>query len=238
MAIPENRRIFIAANHEEASRTAANIFVKAAKSAVEDHGTFRVALSGGGTPKRMYELLVSDEFGGEIQWDAVQIYFADERCVPLDDDESNYRLVKETILNEVSIPENQIHKMYDGEIPLEKIPEIIGREYNNRLDMIVLGMGDDGHTASLFPGSEIFDGYVGKVAVISGPKPPNPRVTITPGVMEEAAELLMIATGAGKAFAVQAALEGILDARQCPAQIARRGIWVLDEGSSGNLAKQ
>src|SRR5437773_2575911 len=134
---------------------AANRVVEIAEASIELHNRFSIALSGGSTPKKLYELLASTEFRDQIDWTKVEIFFGDERCVPPDHPESNYRMAREALLSKVPIPGDNVYRMC-GEID----PEEAAKEYglllkekfaDGGLDLILLGMGDDGHTASLFP---------------------------------------------------------------------------------------
>ncbi|HWX95621.1 MAG TPA: 6-phosphogluconolactonase [Solirubrobacteraceae bacterium] len=179
----------------------------------EERGVAHLALSGGTTPRRTYELLAarSAELSG------VEIWFADERCVAPDDEQSNYRLVAESLLAPADIPEERVHRM-EGELG----PDEGARRYARALcdgvnhgegqlpvlDLIVLGIGPDGHVASLFPGSPALD--AGEDAVSLGvrdsPKPPPERITLSLAVLRAARRCLLVATGAGKADAIDAML--------------------------------
>jgi 6-phosphogluconolactonase len=213
-----------------AQRAAAHV-VRQLQHAYEERGVAHVALSGGTTPGRTYELL-----GAKAEdLDGVQVWFADERCVGPQDEESNYRLVEQTLLAGSAIAPERVHRMV-GELG----PERGARDYAQELrqdvagiggdpttlpvlDLVVLGIGPDGHVASLFPGAPTLD--AGPQAVCLGvhdsPKPPPERITLSLEVLRAARECLLLATGASKADATSAMLGE--PSRRVPASLLRRG---------------
>lgn len=164
---------------------AVNIIVESAHEAIEKRGIFRLSLCGGNTPKPVYSALVKSS---EIPWEKVQLTFGDERCVPPEDAQSNYRMVKESLLDHITIPEGNVFRMR-GELPAEEAAQ----EYENKLqqvatrfgeeryvhDLLLLGLGDDGHTASLFPGTEALNENQLSVAANFVPKFGKHRITFT-----------------------------------------------------------
>jgi 6-phosphogluconolactonase len=225
-------RITTFADPEATAERAAIEIARAVESAREQRGVAHLALSGGSTPARTYELL-ADALG---DWDGVDIWFADERCVPPDDAESNYRLAAETLLLPARIDPARVHRM-EGELgpeqgarryaeALESSSAVaepsataqapgtsagesaIARHTLPVLDLIALGIGPDGHVASLFPGAPTLD--AGDEAICLGvhksPKPPPERITLSLAVLRAARRCLLLATGAGKADAIAAAL--------------------------------
>jgi 6-phosphogluconolactonase len=198
-----------------AARAAAHV-ERQLQRAVNDRGTAHLALSGGTTPGRTYELLAA----GEGDWTGVQIWFADERCVPPDDEQSNYRLVAETLLAPAGIPADQVHRM-EGELGPEEGAGHYARELLEHaprepsgppgppvLDLVVLGIGPDGHVASLFPGAPALSAGEDALClpVHDSPKPPPERITLSLAVLRAARGCLLLATGASKADAVNAML--------------------------------
>ena len=179
-----------------------------------------VALAGGHTPEGIYRELARQP----LPWEEMDFYFGDERCVPPDDPESNYRMARETL------PRARLHRM-EGERP---DPEAAAADYArilpDALDLIILGVGEDGHTESLFPGRPVGPGKV--MVVRDAPKPPPTRLSVTPMVIRAARERLVVATGADKAEAVRAALTGPVDPLRLPAQHARDGTWLLDRAAA------
>jgi 6-phosphogluconolactonase len=215
-------RITTFADPEATAERAAVEIARAIESARELRGVAHLALSGGSTPKRTYELLASKL----EDWDGVEIWFADERCVPPEDPESNYRLAAETLLRPAAIDPARIHRM-EGELgpdegasryadalrtgvaPDEASPPAPqGAPALPVLDLIALGIGPDGHVASLFPSAPTLD--AGEQALALGvhesPKPPPQRITLSLAVLRAARRCVLLATGAGKADAIAAAL--------------------------------
>jgi 6-phosphogluconolactonase len=218
-------RLTTFADSESTAARAAVEIARAVQQAREQRGVAHLALSGGSTPKRTYELLAA-----ELEdWDGVEIWFADERCVGPEDAESNYRMAAETLLRPAKIDPARVHRMI-GELG----PEAGARGYADELrahvaldrhppvpdssspsspalptlDLIALGIGPDGHVASLFPGAPTLD--AGEQAICLGihdsPKPPPERITLSLAVLRAARRCLLLATGAGKADAIAAAL--------------------------------
>lgn len=223
---------------EELSLLAADLVRGAAAEAVRRRGAFLVGLSGGSTPARTYDLLAEQGAGRPaLPWAATQVYWCDERCVPPDDPESNYGLVRRHLLSLVPLPPENVHRIRG-----EGDPFAAAAEYDRLLppqfDLLLLGIGEDGHTASLFPGSPALHDHLHRAAAVVASKPPPQRITITPPVIEAARQLLVLAAGAGKAAAVARALGGPEDLDACPAQLARRGVWLLDREAAAGLGRQ
>ncbi|MBC7389603.1 MAG: 6-phosphogluconolactonase, partial [Opitutaceae bacterium] len=148
-------------NKEEITSQAANIFVAASQNAIEKRGRFVVALTGGSSPVALYTLLATAPYKTKIDWEKIFIFWGDERWLPLDDERSNAKMAYDTLLSHVSIPKNNIFPMYKEGVSAEayaleyeeSIKNITGKD--GQFDLILLGMGDDGHTASLFPGQAV-----------------------------------------------------------------------------------
>jgi 6-phosphogluconolactonase len=209
-----------------AKRAAAEIarYLEAVRS---EHGVAHLALSGGSTPKRTYELLAAEP----LEWEGIEVWFADERCVAPEDAESNYRLASETLLAPAGLPPERVHRM-EGELG----PQEGARNYalalgehvaaSDRglpvLDLAVLGIGPDGHIASLFPGAATLDAGEQELClgVSDSPKPPPERITLTLGVLRVARRCMMVVTGPSKADAVSAMLAD--PTSHVPASLLRR----------------
>lgn len=192
-----------------------------------------LALSGGRTPAAVFRDLV----GRNIDWPDVSIYFGDERAVPPDDPDSNFRMAREAFLDLVPIRPDRIHRLDGGATDLDAAAIAYERILPDPLDIVILGIGDDGHTASLFPRSEA----VGEtrrrvVAVATSPVAPHvARLTITPPVIAAARDVVVLVAGAAKAAVLAAVLEGPDQPGILPAQLARRGTWIVDRDAAAQL---
>lgn len=204
-------------------------------SVLVDRPRCAIALSGGTTPGPVYAALAAENLARRVAWDRVDVFFADERAVPSGDPDSNFRMVSETLLSRVAIPPAQIHRMEGDRTDLAAAAAAYDRELPPALDVLVLGMGADGHTASLFPGSPALTERR-RVVVVDSPKPPPRRLTITPVVIAAARHIAMIVTGTEKAAAVALAQGGEEPARAIPAVLARHGVWFLDPQAAARLA--
>jgi len=200
--------------------------------AIAGRGACALCLAGGRTPEPVYRALAS---ASGIDWTRVDVFFGDERAVPPDHPDSNYLMVNRVLLSRVPVPAGQVHRM-EAECSDR---EAAAREYERllppELDILVLGMGPDGHTASLFPGSAALDERQRLVVPVIGATPPPERLTITPPVIEAARRVAVIATGGDKAAMVARAIEGPLAPKDVPVQLARRGTWFLDQAAAGRL---
>jgi 6-phosphogluconolactonase len=214
---------------------AARHIAKAVEQAIADHGRATVALAGGSTPRAVHRQLALNP---RFPWDKVEIFFGDERAVPPGDPQSNYRMARESLLDAVPIPLNRIHRMLAERPDREAAAEEYARRLPERLDLIILGVGEDGHTVSLFPGSSALKERVRKVVAVVGPKAPLQRLTVTPPVIVAAVNKIVLVSGAEKAGAVAQALEGPQNPDACPAQLARDGIWIMDRAAASGLRHQ
>jgi 6-phosphogluconolactonase len=201
-------------------------------AAIDARGACAVALSGGRTPEPVYRALAAAE---GIAWEKVTVFFADERAVPPHHAESNYRMVRAALLSRVPIPEAGVHRMEAERQDRDAAAREYAQQLPPALDLLVLGIGADGHTASLFPRSPALDERRRLVVPAVGTKTPVERMTITPPVIEAARRVAVIATGGDKAAAVARALEGPLAPRELPGQLARRGAWFLDRAAAAML---
>lgn len=190
-----------------------------------------LALAGGTTPKATYEALATLP----LDWSKIDVFFGDERCVPAEHADSNYRMAKAALFDRISIPSARIHRMR-GEL-LDR--DAAAREYENelprQLDVVVLGVGEDAHTASLFPGASALSEATRRVLPVVGPKPPPERLSLTPPVLRDARLCVVLASGAGKAEPVRRAFNDPLDIVRTPIQLARDGLWFLDRDAASGL---
>jgi len=206
----ERGDVYVYGSAAEVAREAADAFVACVAGVLADRATARVALAGGSTPKAMYRLLASPAYRERVEWKRVEIYFGDERCVPPEHAESNYRMAREALLDHVPLGADRVHRIA-GERP----PEEAAAQYQQklvrlgdppRLDLVLLGMGPDGHTASLFPGTPVLKETRALAAAVYVEKFSSWRVTLTPPVLSAAAHVIITAVGDEKADALMLAL--------------------------------
>jgi 6-phosphogluconolactonase len=216
----------------ELARQAAGWLGLEVTRAITERGSCALSLAGGQTPEPLYRQLASVP---SIDWGKVELFFGDERAVPPDHPDSNYQMVHRTLLSQVPIPAGQVHRMQAERVDREAAAREYDRQLPPRLDVLVLGMGADGHTASLFPGSAALDERQRRVIAVFAAKAPAERLTITPPVIEAARKVAVIATGVDKAPMVARAIEGPLEPKAVPAQLARRGVWFLDHAAASRL---
>ncbi|WP_421806985.1 6-phosphogluconolactonase [Flagellimonas sp.] len=213
---------------------------------VKDKGTFHVALSGGSTPKIVFDVL-AENFSDKVDWNKVHFYWGDERCVPPSDDESNYKMTVEHLFSKIELPKENIHRILG-----EKDPKGEALRYANLLeinldrvegvpqfDLVILGMGDDGHTASIFPHEiELWDAE-DHCVVATHPDSGQKRVSINGKVINTAKEVAFLVTGASKSEKVKAVVEKIEGSEAYPASLVhpRSGnlVWFLDEEAAAEL---
>jgi 6-phosphogluconolactonase len=223
---------------ESLSRAAAELFVVEGRRAVEASGRFAVLLAGGDTPRRTYELLATPCFRDRIPWSAVHVFWGDERCVPPDDRRSNALMAHRALLDHVPVPPAQIHPISGGCSPHEA-----AREYEEVLraffaadlpcfDLVFLGLGENGHTATLFPGASALEERERWVAEVYVAEEGLHRVTLTAPAINQAALVAFLVTGGGKADVLREVLEGTTDPRRIPARLIRpvQGelLWLVD----------
>jgi len=228
------------------SEEAADLIVKLSQEAVEKHGRFLLALSGGQSPGPLYERLAKTPYRDQIPWKQTWVFWSDERYVPLTDARSNAGMAMELLLRQVPIPEDQILPVYNESTNAEKaaaeyeaaIFRITGREAQ-RFDLIMLGCGEDGHTASLFPGSPVIDEKNALVAAVQSPTGDMKRVTMTLPLLNQSRAVLFIVHGQAKAEIVWQIHEDRTDSTQLPAQLIRPSdgelLWFLDSAAASKL---
>jgi 6-phosphogluconolactonase len=204
------------------------------RTAVAEHGTATLALSGGGTPVGTYRELSR----AALPWDRVHVYFCDERGVPPDDPRSNFRMAREALCAPAGIPAVHVHRMEAERADLERAAADYEAALPEALDLLVLGVGEDGHTCSLFPGSPLVRELGRRVGVVrDSPKPPPVRITLTPAALEAARDGLVLVAGAGKAGAVARALGPDADPAATPAALLRGRTWLLDRAAASALPR-
>ena len=247
MVRPPERYIF--ADAQELVRAAAILFVTVGQQAIRTRARFLVALSGGSTPKELYRVLTSQEFAPQLDWSKVHFLFGDERAVPPTHQDSNFGLANTLLFTPLDIPPAHIHRMR-GEDP----PETAAAQYEDLLrritsataeqwpvlDLVLLGMGEDGHTASLFPDTPALREQTRWVTPGISPQGTRSRITLTLGVINHASVILFLVTGPNKATVVRRVVEHRADA-PAPYPAARirpetgRLLWYLDRAAAAEL---
>jgi 6-phosphogluconolactonase len=244
-----NPTIQIFPNLEELSRAAAHLFVRLAKEAVLERGRFLATLSGGGTPQTLYRLLSQPPFAEQMPWARTHLFWGDERLVPPEHPESSHGMTARLLLNHVPIPPENVHRAL-GEVGgdtavADYITQLAQLNPPNPwplFDLVLLGMGHDGHTASLFPGPITLAEQTEPVIAVTADYEGRPaqRLSFTPLVINDARHILFLATGAKKAAALHAVLEGLADPQTWPAQRIQPHngtiIWLVDEAAARQLA--
>lgn len=223
---------------ESLSRAASALLIEQASLAVAARGRFCVALSGGSTPRRTYELLAGPPFKDQAPWHRMHIFWGDERCVPLDDPRSNARMAKEAWLDHVPIPESQIHPMECAGAPAEAARqyEVYLRKFfggrPSSLDLVLLGLGDNGHTASLFPGTPVLQETERWVSEVYVAEQDLYRVTLTAPFINQTARVVFLVAGAAKAEVLWEITQGPRDPDRLPAQLIQPQsgelLWLID----------
>ena len=229
--------------HIEAERVAAQAFDSIAR-----RGCFLLSLAGGSTPRPLYELLATPQFATRIEWPRVHVFWGDERCVPPDRPESNYRMAREALLDRVPLPPANVHRIRGEDEPSEAAAAyeaLLGAFFGSReispkvsFDLVLLGMGADGHTASLFPGSTAARETRRWVVASPGPQPDSWRVSLTPVLLNAADDVTFLVCGANKAERLKDVLENRLP-DPLPAQLIRptHGTlhWMIDAAAATRL---
>ena len=218
-------------NARELARGAAEHFV-----ALAQKDGFTVALSGGSTPKLLYQLLADEPLRTRVPWSRTHFYWSDERHVPPDHPDSNYRMAYEAMLSHVPVPETNVHRIR-SEIPdAQKAADEYEQTIVSRIDLILLGLGTDGHTASIFPGSDVLHETKRLIAAPWVDKLNTYRITMTLPLLNNGASVLFLISGAEKAEIVKEVLEG---PKKFPAQFVQPTngelIWMLDRDAARNL---
>lgn len=239
--------IVVLADLSAVANEAAGRIVRLARESIAAQGRFTIALSGGSTPRALYVLLASKEYRDRIEWDRALVFWGDERCVPPDHADSNYRLAHETLLSKVSIPSGSVHRVMgeaDPEHAAMLYEQIVRREVPARdgvpaFDLILLGMGPDGHTASLFPGTTAPRETHRLVAANDVPQLNAHRITFTVPLINAAANVMFLVAGDDKADALRAVLEGEFKPDVFPAQMVRPAngqlMWLVDRAAAVHL---
>jgi len=207
---------------------------------------FTIALSGGSTPKLLHKILAAAPYNDQIDWSKMHIFWGDERAVPFEDDRNNAKMAYDTLLNFVAVPASQIHVMRtdigpeESALDYEKILHQYFDKTPNTFDLVLLGMGDDGHTLSLFPGTAIVHEEKAWAKAFFLPAQEMYRITLTKTIVNRAAHIAFLTTGAGKAHALKEVLKGVYNPDLYPSQeikpVNGELHWFVDEAAAAQLA--
>ncbi len=245
--------LLVVADQTALAQEAAKRVVAIAEEAVARCGRFTVALAGGSTPKRLYSLLAAKPYCARLPWRETHVFWGDERAVPPEHPDSNFGMARATLLSRVPIPADQIHRMQAERADLDaaagEYEAEIARTFATQppdeppaFDLILLGLGTDGHTASLFPHTPALRETKRWVAPNDIPELKANRLTITIPILNRAAMILFLVSGADKAPALQVILEGPPDPERLPAQLIRpvagRLVWLVDQAAASRLAER
>jgi 6-phosphogluconolactonase len=245
------REVLILKDATAIAARAADKFLDAAQSAVRRNGSFNVALSGGSTPKILYSLLVSDaKLRGNLPWDKMQLFFGDERHVGPDDPQSNFKMASESMISKSPLRADQVERMKGEYLDTEKAAleyeQVLRARFHlngselPRFDLVLAGMGDEGHTLSLFPGTKalhpgnriVARNWIGKLC--------TDRITFTAPLANNAAMILFMVAGKDKACALKSVLEGPYEPEQLPAQLLQPDngelLWLVDQAAGSMLS--
>ena len=226
----------------EVNKGLAEWLVTDIEQVLHNQDRYTMALSGGSTPKSFYELLAK-EYASKIDWAKVHVFFDDERYVPFTDERNNAAMVDRALLQHINIPAGQVHYMQTDVSPLEsaKVYEALLHQYfdgqPHTFDLVLLGMGDDGHTLSLFPGTDVVNERSKWVSEVLIDDADNYRITLTEPVVNKSAKVIFLITGQGKAQMLQKVLNG--PANQFPSQliqpVSKNLMWFIDDAAGMNL---
>lgn len=252
MTSHQKGQLHVFSTPQELGAAAAAYVSRLSAQAIIERGRFTVALSGGSLPKLLCTSLVAEPLRSQVDWSAWHVFWADERCVPLTHPDSNYRLANEYLFEHVDIPPEQIHPI-DSALPCIQAADAyqdgLQRVFQSassqlpRFDLILLGMGEDGHTASLFPNHPLLDETKRWVApIFDSPKPPSERITLTLSIINNARHVAFITAGTSKADALSelmasAAPTNILPAQRIQPVKGGELSWFIDDAAASKLKK-
>jgi 6-phosphogluconolactonase len=238
-------------SQEDLFEAAAHLFVRSVTIRSNHSQPYSVALSGGSTPKQLFARLTADPYRSQIDWSSIRVFWGDERNVPPDHGDSNIRMAKEHLLDHVPIPPGQVFRM-EGERPAQeaakRYEEVLQAAFAlkdkavpPRFDLILLGMGSDGHTASLFPHTAVLEETTAWVAAPWVENLHTHRITLTPPVLNAAHRVVFVVGGSDKASAAQAVIEGPVQVRQYPSQVVNpvqgEVMWLMDREAASQLQR-
>lgn len=217
---------------EQLPEAASQRLAAAITEVVHRKGSCSLMLAGGNTPRGVYAALARME---QLPWGALRVYFGDERCVPPDHEDSNYLMARQSLLEPAGLAPEQVFRMRGEDEDRDAAAADYAAQLPESVDIVLLGMGPDGHTASLFPGDEVLGEAQRLVAPVYGTKPPPWRLTVTPPVLQRAGLCMVFALGASKADKIKEVFLEPVDIQARPIQLALDGLWFVDEAAAAQL---
>jgi len=241
--MPERYRLQVVEDADKLALAAAQWVVLTVQARLQEVDRFSLVLSGGSTPQALYLLLARYPYANEIDWTRLHIFWGDERCVPPEHSQSNYRMACQALLEHVPLPPEHIHRMR-GELPPEEAAQAYAQELAQffgerqpQFDLVLLGMGADGHTASLFPHSAALKEIHKWVAANFAPSQASWRITLTIPALNAARQVAFLVSGADKASTLQRVLEGPYQPDELPAQFIQPAVWLVDAAAAHLLSR-
>lgn len=243
------QEIICCQGEEDLSIRGADRLAALAAEAIRLNDRFTLSLAGGKTPRSLYQLLSSEKYCRKISWHKVHLFWGDERCVPANHHDSNYRMVRETLLSAIDMPSENVHPIRGelGERAAPDYEETLKTNFGTdrpgfpSFDLILLGMGDDGHIASLFPGTPAVSDEEAWVSKVFVERLESRRISLSPSVINSAAEIMLLVSGEAKAPALKEVLEGSFYPLRYPGQLLRRAkgnvTWLIDEAAGSLLTE-
>lgn len=222
----------IFADYEALSQAAARHILQVGRQCIQERRRFNLVLAGGGTPRRTYEILAGTAEGYPVVWDNTHFWWGDERCVPPDHPDSNYRMAKQFLLEPLAIPPAQVHRITAEASDPESVASAYDACFPRRADLLILGCGEDGHTASLFPGSSALGEFKRRFVAVEAPKQPKCRITVTPLAIVAARSALLLAAHSDKASALLCVFTEQGCIGTTPARLVRNATWFVDKDAA------
>lgn len=240
--MPEKYRIQVVEDPAQLAPTAAGWITQTLQTRLQEVDRFSLVLSGGSTPQALYRQLANFPYAAEINWTHLHVFWGDERCVPPDHPQSNYRMACQALLDHVPVPPEHIHRMR-GELPPEEAArayaQVLDQFFGERqpqFDLVLLGMGADGHTASLFPHSAALQETQRWVVANYAPSQASWRITLTIPALNAAREVAFLVSGSDKASTLQRVLDGPYQPEELPAQFIQPAVWLVDAAAASRLS--
>jgi 6-phosphogluconolactonase len=232
---------------EDISQNAAQILVEAAQLAIKARGRFSLVLSGGNTPRRLYEILAKSPYREQMPWKNTHVFWGDERCVPAEDERNNAHMARQILLDQVPIPDEQIHPIASTLTPLkaaENYQDTLKEYFRGNsvaFDLVLLGLGENGHTASLFPGTAVLDEKRYWVSEVYVANLRMWRVTLTAPILNQARKTIFLVSGASKAWVLDQVINGPRQPKQLPAQLIQPQngelLWLVDQAAASLIQR-